>query len=302
MDTILMTGTTGFLGRRVAIELLDAGYHVRALLGVPTLARTIDPRLDGVPGGVRDRAGLAAAMRRVDGLVHLDADREGTHNVLHEAERAGIGRTIGCSSDAAFGDTGGHVVDEGFLHVAAAADRERWHVHLVVCTLYGPGDPSPIGALIARHAEGRLTLLPRRRGGCTFTHVEDAARAVRLALEKGRAGAAYLVGGEPASFERFFDVLSVLTGVSAPRFAIPRWLEPLLPLLAPGVGEPIAELNAKLGRGETHFFSSFSAQRDLGCTFRPLAQGLAETLGCMGGPPIATAGGWSSTTYGPTIP
>jgi nucleoside-diphosphate-sugar epimerase len=273
MDTVLLTGASGFLGRRLAADLLDAGYEVRAILGAPTLASSIDRRLAAVPGGVRDRPGLAAAMLRVDAVVHLETDDAGTRNVLAAAERAGVGRVILCSSDVSLGDTAGELRDETNL----GFDREpaaRSVVRAVVGALYGPGDPGALGALIARHLERRLALLPRRLGGCTFTHVDDAARAVRLVLERGRPGGSYLVGGEPASFERFFAVLAAETGLPAPRLALPRWLEPLLPVVAPG----LAEVHAALGRGATRYFSSRKAQRELGCSFRPLARGLAETL------------------------
>jgi hypothetical protein len=55
-----------------------------------------------------------------------------------------------------------------------------------------------------------------------------------------------------------------------------------LPLIAPSLREPVAELAAELRRGVTHYFCSAKAQRELGCSFRPLARGLAETAGGRG--------------------
>lgn len=74
--------------------------------------------------------------------------------------------------------------------------------------------------LIENHLAGLMVAYLDREAGYTFAHVDDVARALLLAYERGEEGESYMVSGEPASFE----VLSRLTGVPEPRFQVPGWL------------------------------------------------------------------------------
>jgi dihydroflavonol-4-reductase len=308
MKHVLLTGATGFIGRRLVDDLLAHGYRVRAL----ARRELDDPRLEIARGDVTDEASLERAMAGVDGVLHLAAiygfgvglprmrrvNVDGTRAVLDAAARAGVARVLYCGSDTSLGDTGGAVADEE--HVRRGPDRSAYEttkreahelvtaraaagapiVNAIVSTVYGPGDTSVIGELIGRHLAGKLPVTLDRRAGYTFAHVDDVARALRLAYERGRAGERYLVSGEPATFARFFEALAAASGRPAPRFEVPRWLDPVVPLLAPLAGKPVAELRelVAMGRGVTRFFSSARARRELGWTFRPLAEGLAQTV------------------------
>lgn len=129
-ETILLTGVTGFIAKHIALQLLDAGHHVRgtvrnlsrgeevrAALAPELLDKTALDRLSFVEADLDDDAGWAAAATGATVLMHTaspfpiaqpkDADDlirpavEGTLRVLRAAKAAGIRRAIVTSSSVA---------------------------------------------------------------------------------------------------------------------------------------------------------------------------------------------------------
>jgi len=100
---VLVTGSTGFLGRRVVQELLRHNHQVRCLVHTPGRERVFPPRsVDVQYGAVTDPDSLASACRGVDTIIHLAAiilqrgqstydliNRQGTANVVVAGKEAG---------------------------------------------------------------------------------------------------------------------------------------------------------------------------------------------------------------------
>lgn len=105
-NMILLTGGTGFVGRALARQLVEAGHEVRILIRPSPK----NPRLPkGVPVEVSvvtltDQRGLLAALRGVDQIYHLaggessnqlfETDIEGTRTLVQAAAEAGVQRII----------------------------------------------------------------------------------------------------------------------------------------------------------------------------------------------------------------
>ena len=116
---VLVTGASGFIGRRVVRRLLHDGHSVRALVRDPERLAMLPDTAETAQGDVLDPGSLVRACEGVDAVAHLAAviresgrltfqrvNYEGTRNVLEAAEAAGVGRfvfasTIGATSDAA---------------------------------------------------------------------------------------------------------------------------------------------------------------------------------------------------------
>ncbi len=110
--TVMVTGATGFLGRRVVEALLDRGKDVRCLVRSPGAEAMFDQdRVDVHYGSVTDPASLRAAFYDLDEVVHLVAviqerggatffriNVEGTRNVLKASEAAGVRRFVHLSA------------------------------------------------------------------------------------------------------------------------------------------------------------------------------------------------------------
>lgn len=257
---ILITGGTGFLGRRTVERL--AGDHELQLLVRPTSDRSRFPEaVTFAEGDVTDRDSLRRAMEGCDAVVHAaalvkilapraDFDRiniGGLENVLAAAAEAGVGRIVYVSSFMALGPTEGG--PGGVLDETAPASDRKWindyertktlsdrqarqaianGVPLNVVypgVIYGPGELTE-GNIVLRHV---LDLVHRRVPGLLgkpepqwcYVFVDDVAEGIALTLEKAPSGARFTLGGENVSQGDFYTLVERLTGVKAPRLRFP---------------------------------------------------------------------------------
>lgn len=313
-----VTGATGFIGGRLAARLVERGFEVTALVRSPDRAGPIRDRgVTVVPGDLTEPESLRGPMRRADVVFHLAAwyalgvaDRtgmyrvnvRGTESVMWEAAEAGVERIVYCSSVAALGIRPyGEVADETSAHpgrFGSTYEETKWLAHLKVhelaagglpvvvvlpAAVYGPGDPSVLGALLRIYAKGWLVGSPFLRTGVSWVSVDDVAEGIIAAFEKGRRGEDYLLGGDNAAVGEVFRRLEPLTGIRAPRFEVPRWLVraglPLSPLVGRALGQAPRILADGLASMEGSWMvSSEKARSELGYGFRSLEEGLAETV------------------------
>jgi dihydroflavonol-4-reductase len=315
---VFLTGGTGFLGSEVARRLRERGDEVRALVRRPERAdglRALGCAL--VPGDLSDEEALVEACRGTSAVVHcaavyevgvpesrradlLETNVRGTERVLGAALSAGVPRAVHVSTVAVFGDTGGVVADETWTRTAPgytsvyeqtkvlahrrALELAAQGLPLVVVqpgAVYGPGDPSALGELLARFLDGRLPALPFPDLGVTPVHRDDAAAGIVLALDKGVPGESYVLAGEPVRVRELLQTLAEVSGRRPPRLPVPT---PLLRALAPAgwlVGPPLGfppnlrEVIASAD-GVTFWARSDKAADELGWTSRPLREGLRE--------------------------
>ncbi|QQR81297.1 MAG: NAD-dependent epimerase/dehydratase family protein [Deltaproteobacteria bacterium] len=294
MKKVLLTGATGFVGGRLAIQLIKEGYQVKALVRDPSRANDLAKAgVELVSGDVTDLQSIEHSLDGVEGIFHLAAiydfgvdpekmrqvNIEGTRNILDAAQRARINRIVYCGSDTSLGNTHGKLCDETKTHDGnhfCSAYEETKHlahrlviqriqegapiINAIVSTVYGPGDKSAIGEFIELHLAGQLSMALDREAGYTFAHVDDVARALLLAYEKGTLGQSYLISGTPATFGELFDTMSSLTGIDSPK-QMPKWALKFVPILIPLVGFLIGKSRAALrelfamGQNVTRFFS-----------------------------------------------
>ena len=313
-----VTGATGFIGGQVARQLRAAGHEVMALARNPASARGLtEIGVNVQPGDITDRASLRAPMTGVDGVFHIAAwyrigtrdkqiaeriNVQGTRNVLDVMRELGIPKGVYTSTLAVFSDTGGKVVDETYRHDGpwlSEYDRTKWLAHYEVAlpmmaaglplvivqpgVVYGPGDTGVMHDTWVQYLTRRLPVAPRGTAFC-WGHIDDMARGHILGMEKGRTGQSYIIAGPVHTLIEALAMAERITGVPAPRLH-PR--PGLLKVVAAvtGVVERVVPLppayNAETLRvtaGVTYLGSSARAQRDLGFSARPLAEGLPDTL------------------------
>ena len=255
---VFLTGATGFIGRHVSRALRAAGYEVRALVRDPSMG--IEDG-DVVAGDLRRPGELLPALRGCRYVVHCAAlysfaprDRTslrsvnvvGTAGLLEAARIAGVERAVVTSSGATVGparagdrpsteaDWAVNGTHAGYHHSKleqeSAALAARVPAILVLpTTVVGPGDakPTPSGRLIVDFARGRVFASPPA-GGANLVAVEDVARAHVLALERGRPGERYLIGGDNLTLDQLWRLLADTTGRPVPRWRIPYGLAVLM--------------------------------------------------------------------------
>jgi nucleoside-diphosphate-sugar epimerase/N-acetylglutamate synthase-like GNAT family acetyltransferase len=315
-----VTGATGFIGERIVRQLRAAGHEVGALVRSPSQAqRLVALGATLHPGDITDKETMRAAMRGTDGVFHLAAwyrigaprserrtaeriNVQGTRNVLELMRELGIPKGVYTSTLAVFGDTHGWVGDESYRpdgRWLSEYDRTKWKAHYEVAVpmiqaglplvivqpgvVYGPGDPSAIGSLLRQYLRRTLPAVPKGTTYC-WGYVDDTARGHIRAMDKGRVGESYILGGPPHTLEEALEIAERITGIRPPRLRLPAGLlraaaaaaslvEQIVPL-----PETYSAETLRVAAGVTYLGSSEKAHLQLGWTVRGLEAGLRETL------------------------
>ncbi|MEP7124981.1 MAG: NAD-dependent epimerase/dehydratase family protein [Byssovorax sp.] len=257
MSRTLVTGATGFLGRHLVAQLRESGVDVTALCRGNDAALTA-LGVTVVRGDVLDAASVRAAADGCETLYHCaglvsrlpeDAERlyrvhvDGTKITLDAARTAGIQRVVIASTSGVVAVTKDpdEIRDEKaeapmnllaswpyyrskLFAEKAGLDRSGPGFEVVSVNptlLLGPGDErgSSTGDVV-KFLEKKMPFIPA--GGLSFVDARDAAAAMILAMERGRAGERYLVSAVNLTIEAFFARLVRISGVAAPRVKVPR--------------------------------------------------------------------------------
>jgi dihydroflavonol-4-reductase len=319
-DRVLVTGGSGFLGSAVVRALIDRGLRVRALVrSSSALDNLTGLNCEVVTGDLTDRQSLRTAIGGVRYLFHVAADYrlwardpsiimranvEGTSSLMREALAAGVERIVYTSSVAALRVAGAtSPVDETSplaAHEAIGTYKrsktlaERAVEAMILCdklpaiivnptTPIGPRDirPTPTGRILLDAARGRIPAFVDT--GLNFAHVDDIAEGHLLALERGRIGERYILGGQNVSLHELLGAIAGFTGRRAPRIKLPRG--PLFPLafgaeaIARLTGkEPLLTVEGLRMSRHRMFFTSAKAEGELGYRSRPYQEGVVDAL------------------------
>lgn len=140
---------------------------------------------------------------------------------------------------------------------------------------------------------GRLPLLPFPETGFNMVHVDDVAARVLLALEKGKVGESYILGGQVTTMRDMMDTLARVAARKPPKRAMPTGLlkamTPIGPVVGKLMGQPpnLREL-ISTADNVTFWARHDKAMAELGYSPRGLEQGLRDTLEAEGKLPAAT--------------
>ncbi|WP_454767156.1 hopanoid-associated sugar epimerase [Cupriavidus campinensis] len=318
-NCILVTGASGFLGSSVMRQALQRGFQVRVLVRATSpRANLAGLPVEVVEGDMRDAASMIRAMAGVRYLFHVAADYrlwapdpeeivrsnvDGTVTVMEAARQAGVERIIYTSSVATLRVAGatapvdetaamaGHEAIGAYKRSKVLAEREVERmvaeglpaVIVNPSTPIGPRDvrPTPTGRIIVEAATGKIPAFVDT--GLNLAHVDDVATGHFLALDRGRIGERYILGGQDVTLQQMLHDIAGMTGRKPPTVQLPRW--PLYPLAR--VAEAVARVTGKepfvtvdgLKMSQYRmFFTSDKARRELGYAPRPYQEGLRDAL------------------------
>ena len=318
-DLTLVTGATGFVGAAVARALAQAGHRLRLTVRRGSDRRNVkDLTAELVELDLAEPAGFASALKGCRYLFHVAADYrlwvpdeaamrrvniDGTVALLRAAAAAGVERSLYTSSVAALGLTAdGSPADETTKikpeHHAGAYKKSKYDAEQAVRALaaagqdivivnpaapVGPGDvkPTPTGQMILDAARGKMPAYVDT--GLNVVHVDDVAAGHLLALERGVAGEAYILGSENLMLRELLALIAAQAGRKPPALRLP--IAPLMPLawamerVANVTGKPpLMTPDILTMARKKMFFSSAKAQAELGYAPRPAAEAVAGAL------------------------
>ena len=317
-STVLITGASGFVGSAIAAALRARGHDVRVLARPSSPRANLNPADTLCEGDLRDRASLAAALKGARFLFHAAADYrlwarnpeeirrnnvEGTRFVMEEALGAGVERIVYTSSVATLKPADGAAATEdaplaegeaigAYKRSKVAAERlveamiRRDGLPAVIVnpsTPIGPRDvrPTPTGRIIVEAASGRMPGFVDT--GLNLAHVDDIAAGHLAALDRGRIGERYILGGDNVFLADMLADIARLVRRRPPTLKLPRTM--LYPIaygaevLATLRGvEPFITMDGLRMAGHHMFFDDSKARRELGYVSRPYREGLADAI------------------------
>ena len=307
---VFVTGATGFVMGAVARALRARGDAVTALVRDPSRAGSLAALgCELVAGDVIHPTAAIPDLHRADALVHgaaiyeigvtperrlvmEDTNVTGTRRMLDAARAAGVARIVYVSTIAAFGNTHGAVVTEGYRPTSPptsayedtkrrahdiALDAAKSGAQIVIVQpgqVYGPNDHSAVGANFRALAEGRLRYRAFEDLGLNLVHVDDLADGIVRALDRGRAGECYILGGEIATLGDAYRAVAKATGRELPRLALPSAVARVAGRLIPSMREVVSSAD-----GVTFWATDAKARAELGTAPRGLEAGMRDTFG-----------------------
>jgi dihydroflavonol-4-reductase len=328
MTRILVTGGSGFIGQHLVSELVGRGHQVRVLdVRLPT--RPI-AAVDYVDGSVLDSARVQGALADVDEVYHLAAhpgmwkrDRaefhainfQGTENVLGAARKRGVGRFLHCSTESILfrsTEPGRAPAEDSRLSVdemPGPYTRSKMLADQLALDAAASGFPVIVGCPtmpIGTHDHNTTPptqMLQHFLGGgplriyldfiVNLVDVRDVAHGLVLAMEKGRVGNRYVLGGDSI---RLGHVLSLMAAISGRRkLFVPisgrmaEWAASMIEFNANYITRrtPAATVEGVRIARRASALSIEKAKRELGYAPRPVGPVLQETIARMMGAPVS---------------
>jgi nucleoside-diphosphate-sugar epimerase len=319
---VFVTGGGGFIGREVVRQLRERGDDVAAIIRNPDQIAVIR-QLGAQPiaGDLGSTSEIRTALDGCDAVIHLagayrvgipssqrpqmyEANVGATRRVLDAAIEAGIPRVVYTSTINVFGNTRGRIPDEmyrrdptdGYVsyydetkYLAHVAAESRIAVGAPVIivqpgAIYGPGDHSAIGAQLKAAFDGSARVIVFGDLGISPVFVVDLAEGILAALDRGRLGEAYILGGECLRLRDAMGIAARAAGHRPPRISIPG---ALLRLAVPmgRLAVRVGTLGINVGEavhaadGVTYWGSHAKATAELGYAPRPLSQGAVDAFG-----------------------
>src|ERR1700757_2434328 len=317
---VFVTGATGFLGSHVARVLANQGADLRLLVRPTSNLKNLEGlKAETASGDLRDAASLEKAMSGCDTVFHVAADYRlwvrdpnemyrsnvgGTQAVLEAARKNAVRRvvytssvgTIGFTSDGrpadedstvSLADMIGHYKRSKFMAEQVALEAGRAGMQVVTVnptTPIGEQDvkPTPTGRIVVDFLKRKFPAYVET--GLNLVDVRECARGHVAALEKGRTGERYILGGEDLTLKQILDKLKQITGLPSPKIKLPyifAFAACVVDQFVTGHifrGEPRATVEAVRMSRKKMFASSAKAERELGWKLVPVEDALRRAV------------------------
>ncbi|MGA3020714.1 MAG: NAD(P)-dependent oxidoreductase [Candidatus Micrarchaeales archaeon] len=254
-ETVLVTGATGRLGRRLVNRFIDRGDTVRALVIGKDEINSLTPGVIPFIGTLNDVHVLDDACRGADIVLHLAAalgetkamtgelvrvNVEGTHRLLESCKKNDVKQILFTSTVDVYGRKRKGTLNEessliptdkyGYSKMLAEHEIMRSGVPYTIfriATIYGPGFEHSFFKMFRVIHEGRTAIIGSGQNHLTMVHVDDVINAIMLAVENPEIsiGKIYNVADNtPFTQEELIDLAAKMMNVNKPKKHVSEFL------------------------------------------------------------------------------
>jgi dihydroflavonol-4-reductase len=317
---VFVTGATGFLGSHVARALAEQGANLRLLVRPTSNLKNLEGlQAETATGDLRDPASLEKAMTGCEVVFHVAADYrlwvrdpnqmyrsnvEGTRAILEAARKNAVRAVVYTSSVATMGFTAngcpadedspvsladmiGHYKRSKFMAEQVALEAGRGGLRVVTVnptTPVGEQDvkPTPTGRIVVDFLKRKFPAYVET--GLNLVDVRECARGHIAALEKGKSGERYILGGENLTLKQILDKLGAISGLPSPTLKLPYFVAYLAGAVDEAFSgrllarEPRATIETVRMGKKKMWASSAKAERELGWQSLPADAALRRAV------------------------
>ncbi|MEP6683905.1 MAG: NAD-dependent epimerase/dehydratase family protein [Parafilimonas sp.] len=318
---IFITGATGYIGNNLAKKLADEGNTIHALCRDVHTKVLDHPNIKIFGGDITDINSIEKAMQGCEQVYHLAAfarvwakdpstyfilNVQGAKNVFDVARNISIKEIVFTSTAGTLGPSGKTPVKEEDERIgppfteyevtktqAETLCREycnKYFMNIVIVNpprVYGPGiitESNAVTRLVKLYMAGKWRIMPgdgERTG--SYVYIDDIVNGHILAMQNGRSGERYALGGVNASYNDFFNLLAKLTNKKRGLINLPVWAMMLagifLQLYSKLTDKPPLLTSPWIKKYHYDWsIDSGKAQSELGYSFIPLEEGLRKTI------------------------
>lgn len=301
---ICVTGGDGLLGNNLVRQLIDEKHEIRVLIQEgrdPGYLKSLD--VDFVYGDLLHYSDVVKAFEGVDAVINAAAvtdtwpnqgslywkvNVDGVKNVIEAVRECGVKRLVHVGTANSFGP--GPIENPG--NETTQFDGERYKLDYITSKykaqemlleevrttnlpalivnptfMIGPYDVKPSsGKMIISVIKGQVP--GYSPGGRNFVYVNDVARAIVNALDKGRIGECYIACGVNLTYKEMFGKIAAQFNVKPPSIAIPSFAVLIYGKILGWIGkisgkEPVISYPLAKISNEFHYYSNAKAVKEL---------------------------------------
>lgn len=318
---ILITGSTGYIGSVLTAKLAAAGESIHLLVrNPPALPEFSKPNIKIFTGDITDSESLKPALQNVDQVYHLAAyariwakdktifralNVEALEKVLTASKEAGVKKVVYTSTAGVIGPSKDRPMREqdpritGYfnLYESTKAESEKVAfnyannglpvVILNPSRIYGPGldtGSNPFTKIVERYIKGTWKIIPGSGEDIgSYPYIDDVVDGHIAAMDKGRSGERYILGGVNATFNQFMDLVKKHSGIEKKLRHVPFFvltaMSRLMVINANITGKPPLITPDWVAKYKYDWaLDSSKAIQELGYRIRPLEEGIKTTV------------------------
>ena len=324
--SIFITGGTGYIGAHLLKRLADSGEKIHVLVRSEKKATNIKhPNVAIFEGDIMNKDSIRDAMQGCNKVYHLaafakvwakdpkiyfDINVTATVNILEVAQELEVSKVIVTSTAGVYGASVSDDITETYVrdfdffneYESSKAISESRIKDFVIAGLdvsivsptrvYGPylfGETQSVTQLIQKYVKGNWRIIPgdgTKIGNYVF--IDDVINGHILAMEKGKKGHTYILGGENHDYNSFFKILAIESGIHRKMIKLPIGFQMLFSRIQlmkiPFGGTPL--ITPKwIAKGKYDWkVDANKAINELGLKVTSLQEGVKKTIDWVEGP------------------
>ena len=319
---ILITGATGQIGHKLALTLAERNNEIHVLVrDSNSFNIPIHKNIRVFKGDITDLQSISAAIYGCNQVYHVAAlakifdtdptqfhkiNVEGTNNLLQKALEFGVERFLFTSSCSVIGASNGKTLNENDSRTTpffCDYDITKYKAEKLVKEYVSKGlhavivSPSKVygyscietkdistNKIIHNFLNGKLTFIPKPSHLiANYCFIDDVVEGHILALNKGKSGENYILGGENVSYKDFFTILKKISGAKSKLLEVPKIIAKIASILQwiqfyTSHKEPFITDKSIRQIFCNKIFSSKKAITDLDYKITPFTEGLKQTI------------------------